>query len=132
MPTKHRTICSWLLLLSVLLFSCTEDQKTRFRLNGKWRVVSKIEKGVASTPTGDLYMYYVFEHCKAGHTCPVEVGLAENGQTHIYDTEWYQVGDEGKTIFFSGHPWNIVLLTGKTLEIQNVEDSLEMKLEKFK
>lgn len=118
-------------VLFLLLFSCGKEQPVLNRLQGKWKAVSKTEHGIESVDTGNVFMFYRFAACHAGNTSPVSIGIMEAGQSHEFDTENYRVSQSGKTLYFSGYPWDILLLDSLHLHIRNRQDSLELKFEKM-
>lgn len=119
------------LLLSLFLTSCGKEQATLYKLKGQWKAVSKVENGVESIDTGEIFMYYRFEACQADNPCWVRIGITENGESHDFDSESYKVSGNGKVIYFSNDPWDILLLNNQKFQIRNEEDSLEIRFEKM-
>ena len=82
------------LLSSALLLSCSKDQRTISRLDGKWNVISAEIQGYGQQ-NPDLI--YEFEYCKQKKTDGCDFSV-HNFETNEVVRGVYSINDQGNTL----------------------------------
>jgi hypothetical protein len=112
-----KKISAFLLTISVIVWSCSKDQKVVKELEGDWKVSSQTVNGVAVPPAEYAGTKYSFTKCKVKNgDCDGSLSAADSTKGTISTPFTYNIQEKGEIINIKYSFLGIVTTVKGTIE----------------